>query len=116
VPKPFVFVVEAEISLGEECDPAAPGAAVTLALCGRIKHKGPCRWPHNSAIEAGRTPALFRTIFVCDPHEEMDVRMQIEAGLRAGDEWEVLSVRDRPLAKQERKLASNLQGGPRAAR
>jgi hypothetical protein len=114
VAKPFVYVVEAEIALHDGCDPAALGAAVTIELCGRIKHAGPCVWPHNSAIDASTTPALFRTVFVSDPTDELDVRMRIESSLRAGEDWQVMSVRERPLHKQERKLASNLQGGPRA--
>lgn len=108
------YVVEAEVQLDDGCDPAALGAAVTLELCGAIEHKGPCRWPHNSEIDTAASPVLFRTLYSCEVQDEVDVRMQIEASLRAGDGWHVLSVRPRDIARSERALAQRLRGGPRA--
>jgi hypothetical protein len=48
---PEAFVVEAALALTEGCDSAAVGGAVTVELCGSWDHEGPCRWPHNSAID-----------------------------------------------------------------
>jgi hypothetical protein len=107
------FVVEAEIALREEADPAAVGAAVTVELCGHWEHEGPCRWPHNSAIEADREPARFRTLFVADAEDEAAVRARIERALRDGAGWSVVSVRARPVAESERELAAGLLAGPR---
>ena len=68
------FVVEAELDLDEDFDPAAVGAAVTTELCGHWEHQGPCRWPHNSAIDSDRDRARFRTLFVADAAEADEVR------------------------------------------
>jgi hypothetical protein len=108
------FVVEAEIALDEGSDPAALGAAVTVALCGHWEHEGACRWPHNSAIEAGREPARFRTVFVADDSEAREVRERIEASLRRAEGWRVLSFGARPVADEESELAASLLAGPRA--
>jgi hypothetical protein len=107
------FVLEAEIGLDEGCDPAAVGAAVTVELCGHWDHDGPCRWPHNNEIDAAPDPARFRTVYVADESEEPGVRERIEAGLRRGEGWRVLSIRPRPVADSERSLADNLLTGPR---
>lgn len=102
------FVLEEELQLGKDCDPQAPGGAVTVELCGSWEHEGPCRWPHNSDIDAGRSPALFRTLFVAEEDEAPEVRRRIEQALRAAAEWEVLAVRERPVAPDEQALAARL--------
>jgi hypothetical protein len=107
------FVVEAQLALREEADPAAVGAAVTVELCGHWEHEGPCRWPHNSAIDADRDPARFRTLFVADERDEAVVRGRIRNALRDGAGWSVVSVRARPVAESERELAQRLLAGPR---
>ncbi len=107
------FVVEAELELHDGFDPAAVGASVTVALCGHWEHEGPCRWPHNSAIEAERDPARFRTLFVADEPEAALVRDRIETVLRADAGWRLVSVRSRPVAEAERALAEQLLAGPR---
>ena len=108
------FVVEAELALGEGFDPAAVGAAVTTDLCGHWEHDGPCRWPHNSAIEADRDPATFRTLFVADEAEAQRVRQRVEAVLGSGSGWRLVSRRERAVADAERPLADRLLSGPRA--
>lgn len=109
------YVVEAELALGDGFDPAAVGAAVTVELCGHWEHEGACRWPHNSAIDAQRDPARFRTLFVADESESAVVRERVEATLRRAAGWRVVSIRSRPVAKTERPLAERLLAGPRAA-
>jgi hypothetical protein len=108
-------VIEAELSLDPAVDPAAVGAAVTVELCGHWEHDGACRWPHNSAIDAEREPIRFRTVFVSDEEETTHVGDRIEAALRGGAGWRVLSVRSRPVADDERSLAERLLAGPRLA-
>ena len=110
------YVLEAEIDLSEGCDPRAVGAAVTVELCGHWEHEGPCTWPHNSAIDAERQPALFRTIYVADRDEEPQIRERIEQSLRAGGGWRVADVRPRAVAEDERELAERLAAGPRRSR
>jgi hypothetical protein len=108
------FVVEAELELDEGFDPAAVGAAVTTELCGHWEHEGPCRWPHNSAIDAGRAPARFRTVFVADELEAEHVRRRVETVLGDGAGWQLVSVRERAVTDAERPLADRLLSGPRA--
>jgi hypothetical protein len=107
------YVLEAELALGEGVDPAAVGAAVTVELCGHWEHEGPCRWPHNSAIEVQRDPARFRTLFVADEREATLVRDRIETALRGDSGWRLIDVRSRPIADGERDLAERLLSGPR---
>jgi hypothetical protein len=109
------FVVEAELDLDEGFDPAAVGAAVTTELCGHWEHEGPCRWPHNSAIDADREPAGFRTLFVADEGEAEQVRSRVESVLGDGPGWRLVSVRERAVTDAERPLADRLLSGPRAS-
>src|SRR3712207_2023776 len=91
---PRAFVLEAALELRDGVDPAAVGAAVTAELCGHWEHDGPCRWPHNNAIDAG----VFRTVFVADPGDEEQVRRRVERALRDADDWRVESVSARQVA------------------
>lgn len=102
------FVVEAELILDEGCDPASVGAAVTVELCGHWEHEGSCRWPHNSAIDAERCPAAFRTLFVAEERDAGDVRARVEAVLCEGPAWRVVALRPRNVAADERALADRL--------
>ena len=103
------YVHEAEFTLGATTNPAAVGAAVTVALCGHWEHEGPCRWPHHNHIEG----PLFRTIFVAAPDEEHEVRVRIRGALNRRAEWRVQSDRARPVAPEEAGLAARLANGPR---
>ena|SRR5215216_3693378 len=106
-------VIEAELVLGDGFDPAAVGAAVTVELCGHWEHEGPCRWPHNSAIDTEPDTARFRTLFVADEREAALVRDPIETALRGDLGWRLVSVHSRSVAKAERALAEHLLAGPR---
>ena len=89
-------------------DPAAIGAAVTTALCGHWEHDGPCRWPHNSAVDG----ATFRTVFVAPADEAGEVRRRIEAALRGSGGWSVGAVRARAVSPAEQALAERLEATP----
>lgn len=103
------FVLEAELLLADDTDPAAPGAAVTVALCGHWEHEGPCRWPHNNAVAAGGGgTARFRTLFVADRAEEQEVRGLIAGALAAAGGWSVTSSGARPVTASEDDLARGL--------
>ena len=102
------FVVEARLDLDEGCDPAAVGAAVTVELCGHWQHEGPCRWPHNNAVDEDSTPTRFRTVFVATGDEEASVRQRIETALGVGRGWRLVSTTTRPVATGERELARRL--------
>lgn len=107
-------VIEAELELDSGLDPAAVGAAVTVELCGHWEHDGPCRWPHNSAIDAGHAPVGFRTLFVADEAKAEVVRNRVEAALRGANAWRVVALRWREVSESERALARRLLSGPRA--
>jgi hypothetical protein len=109
------FVHQAELILAGDTDPAAPGAAVTVALCGFWEHEGPCRWPHNNAISAEGTPARFRTLFVAEAADELAVRDLIEGGLATATGWSVSSSAARPVEASERDLAERLLSTRHAA-
>jgi hypothetical protein len=103
------YVHEAALELDAGADPQAPGAAVTVALCGHWEHEGPCRWPHHTAWETradGRQ--LVRTVFVVASDEADDVRSKIDAALRGADAWTVASSGPAPLDEGEIALASRL--------
>ena len=107
-PEPRPYVHEAAIALGEGTDPAAVGAAVTTELCGAAEHDGPCRWPHNNAIDPGEDITTFRTVFVAAESEEREVRTRIRSALRTSDQWVVKSDRSGRLSSEERALARRL--------
>ena len=102
------FVHEARLELEPGADPRAPGGAVTVALCGHWEHDGPCRWPHNSAIDSTALPARFRTVFVCRDESAAEVRNRIESALRSAKGWTVISSGPRELTESEQALASRL--------
>ena len=106
------YVHEAELVLAEGLDPAAVGAAVTIALCGSCDHEPPCRWPNNHDIDARPVPAVFRTLFVADPRDEPEIRERIEQALVEANEWEVRSMRARAVASDEQELAARLLKTP----
>jgi hypothetical protein len=105
---PRAFVHEAELRLEPETDPAAVGAAVTTELCGHWEHEGPCRWPHNNAIDADEEAAGFRTLFVAPAGDESEVRDRIERALRDRPGWVVVETRARPVSPGEEPLAERL--------
>ncbi|HKP21613.1 MAG TPA: hypothetical protein VJT68_08845 [Thermoleophilaceae bacterium] len=108
------YVIEAELALEEGFDPAAVGAAVTTELCGHWEHEGPCRWPHNSEIDAERDPASFRTVFVADEPDLEEVRGRVRTALGGESGWRVVAVTERAPTDAERPLAEKLLSGPRA--
>jgi len=113
------FVHEAELRLAAGADPAAPGGAVTTALCGHWEHEGPCRWPHNNDIAlAGATAsgarATFRTLFAAPADDEGEIRTRIDEALANGGDWTLVETRSRDVAASERPLAERLAALPAA--
>ena len=79
------FVHEASLQLHGAGDLQAPGAAVTVQLCGHWDHAPPCRWPHRATASDCSGPTMnLRVVFVADPADEQEVRARIARGVRSG--------------------------------
>ncbi len=74
----------ADVLLEPGADSAAPGGAVTLALCGSWDHPDPCRWPHHTSAEWADRQGRVRVVFLAAPEDEARVRTQIERALAGG--------------------------------
>jgi hypothetical protein len=98
----------ASIRLVEGTNPAQVGAAVTVELCGHWEHEGPCRWPHNNAIEDVAPVAAFRTVFVAAEGDVAAVHARIDRALRSSSEWTVLASGPRALTSDEETLGAKL--------
>jgi hypothetical protein len=103
-------VHEALLHLDPDTDPRAPGAAVTIELCGSVDHEGPCRWPNNHDID---NSGLFRTLFVAPEADVEEIHERISSALRTGSGWSVVSERRRPLTSAEEAGAVKLAQTPR---
>jgi hypothetical protein len=102
------IAVDVELELGPGADARAPGAVVTVALCGHWEHEGACRWPHNSRIDHSGNPARLRTVAVVDEESLAEVERRIDAGLRGDPRWTVLSFQVGEIGAGERSLAERL--------
>jgi hypothetical protein len=105
--------VDVDLELHSGADRRAPGAAVTVALCGHWEHDGACRWPHNSRIDDSRVPARLRTVAIVDEPSVAEVLRRMEDGLRAAPDWTVLAFHVGDIAEDERPLADRLLSAPR---
>ncbi len=78
------FAHEAVVVL--DGDPAAPGGAITVALCGHWDHQPPCPLaPHHTAAEPrGDGLVGLRVLFAADAEREAEVRALIDDALRSG--------------------------------
>ncbi len=71
--------------MGADADVSAPGAAITVALCGHWHHDPPCPLaPHHTAAERLEEHVHLRTLFAVEPAREAEVRAKITAALGAG--------------------------------
>ena len=105
-------VHEATLSLRPGVDRGAPGAAITLALCGHWEHPPPCRWPHNSQLVDVSGVFSLRTMFVCTAEDEPAIRLEIEAALRSSSDWTVLDSGPGTLSVADSALAARLLARP----
>jgi len=112
------FAHEATIALGPDGDINAPGAAITVALCGSWEHQPPCPLAahHTRAARAGDDVAL-RILFAAEPADEATVRQRIADALRTGHlqgpdgsvtSWQLRQENPAPVAPSEADHASRL--------
>jgi hypothetical protein len=112
------FVHEGSLELADGADDRAPGAAVTVGLCGHWDHEGDCRWRHHTAVvQRDGSTLTVRTVFASDIAEEAEVRARIVAALESGilagpdggvSRWEVVRQEVVDLRPSERRLAARL--------
>jgi hypothetical protein len=79
------FAHEATLVTAPDGDDGAPGAAITVALCGYWEHEPPCPLaPHHTRAKREGDELRLRTLFVVEPELENSVRQRIEAALAEG--------------------------------
>ena len=80
------FAHDATLLMPPDADARAPGAAVTVALCGDWEHEPPCPLAahHTSATRHGDELRLH-ILFATEPDAEETVRRHIDAALAAGE-------------------------------
>lgn len=79
------FAHDATVSMEPDADTRAPGAAVTVALCGSWDHHPPCSLaPHHSRADRVGDVVQIRILFAAEPARETEVRDRIEAALSGG--------------------------------
>lgn len=79
------FAHDAALIMGPGADLAAPGAAVTVALCGHWKHEPPCpRAPHHTSAARTGDEVWVRILFAAEPDVEGVVRERIDSALSSG--------------------------------
>lgn len=78
------YVHEAALVMSPEADVDAPGAAVTLELCGSWDHKPPCPLPHHTHAEKAGNNVTVRVVFAAEPESEDGVRRRIDEALKTG--------------------------------
>jgi hypothetical protein len=119
------FAHEARLELAPDGDERAPGAAVTVALCGHWEHEPPCRVPHHSDVVARDGDHLtVRVLYACPPDDAGDVRSAVAAALDAGllpvpgpdgglpTRWQVLDQTPATITEGELPVAARLAAHP----
>jgi hypothetical protein len=79
------FVHDAIVTMEAEGDVRAPGAAITVALCGHWEHDPPCPLaPHHTSAARHGDDLRLRVLFAAESADEDEVRMRIERALTGG--------------------------------
>ncbi|ONH37580.1 MULTISPECIES: hypothetical protein [Protofrankia] len=112
------FAHDAVLVLASEADIRAPGAAVTVALCGSWDHEPPCPLaPHHSEATRADGEVHLRILFAADPEDEGAVRHRIDTALAGGhlrgpdgatSRWQLRATRHSKVAPEEADHAERL--------
>ena len=79
------FAHDAVLVMESGGDPAAPGGAITVELCGHWDHEPPCPFaPHHTAASEVDGEVHVRTLFVVEPADEALARERIDVALGTG--------------------------------
>ena len=108
----------ASLRMDPNADPAAPGAAITLELCGSWEHIPPCPLaPHHTSPKKNGGAVDLRIVFAAEPARESEVRGRIEKALASGSltapdgvitRWSVLEAKAGVLTAAEREHAERI--------
>jgi hypothetical protein len=119
------FVHEAIVVMPPDADTRAPGAAITVELCGHWEHEPPCPLaPHHTTAERVAGEVLLRTLFAAEPSAEEVVRQRIESALSRGrlagpdgtaTSWELRTSRPSEVTTGEADHAARLASEPPGA-
>ena len=114
------FVHVAALRMDSDADPAAPGAAITEALCGSWEHPPPCPLAaHHTATELVAGTLRLRTIFAAEDAREGEVRRRIGAALGRGSlagpdgkssRWTLVEAAPGELTAAEREHVERIAG------
>lgn len=112
------FAHEAVLSMEPESDLQAPGAAITVTLCGHWDHEPPCPVaPHHSRADRVGYEVRLRTLFVADMEQEHEVRDLIDRALSSGQlrgadgvrtQWQLRSSQPGVVSAEETDHAQQL--------
>jgi hypothetical protein len=119
------YAHEAHLELAGNGDDRAPGAAVTVALCGHWDHDPPCRVPHHSEVVAREGDRLtLRVVFASAVDDADAVRTAVARALDDGrlsvpgpddapaTTWTVIEQAPSALTDGELPLAGRLAAHP----
>ncbi|MGH3933533.1 MAG: hypothetical protein ACRDS1_00875 [Pseudonocardiaceae bacterium] len=117
--KAFAHVAMLEMDV--DADTRAPGAAITVALCGHWEHAPPCPVaPHHNHAEWVNDHVRVRTLFVAEPPLEAEVRQRIAEALSSGQlrgpdgvttRWQLLSCESSAVLAGETARAQRIAYG-----
>ena len=112
------YVHAASLRMDPDADLAAPGAAITLELCGSWDHVPPCPLaPHHTSPERQGGAVELRIVFAAAPGQEAGVRRRIDKALASGSltgpdgvttEWALLGSHAAVLSGAERGQAERI--------
>ena len=112
------FAHEAVLAVDAAFDSRAPGATVTIALCGHWDHEPPCPLaPHYTEVTWVGADLHVRVLFAVEPGREGDIRTRLDRALQSGhhgdqdgaiSEWRLRSVGPSEVANHERAHVSRL--------
>jgi hypothetical protein len=112
------FAHEAALVMAPDGDIGAPGAAVTVALCGHWDHEPPCPLaPHHTQADRIGDRVHLRTVFAVEPGGEDEVRQRIDAALTGGKlegpagvttHWELRDSQPSAVSTADKDLAARL--------
>ncbi|TDB86046.1 hypothetical protein E1264_19290 [Actinomadura sp. KC216] len=112
------FAHEAVVVMDPGEDIRAPGAAITVALCGHWEHRSPCPLaPHHTDARRSGTRVRLRVLFASEPAREAEVRTRIEQALSESTltspdgiatHWRLLNAQPSTIRTSEAEHAEQL--------